>query len=57
MKGDQNLQRKIIIENCKTKSLMNSNVDYKHFCLKNLRSINKNLETLHFTSDFVSNLF
>ena len=58
IKGDQNLlNEKKILENCKTKTLINFNVDYKHFRLKILRSIYKNSEAMHFTSDFVSNLF
>ena len=51
------LPKKFFSENCKTKSLLNFNVDYKQYCLKIRTSIYKNLETLHFTTDFVSNLF
>ena len=57
IKGDQNLLNEKILENWKTKTLINFNVDYKHFRLKILRSIYKILEAMHFTSDFVSNLF
>ena len=54
--SERNLTSKqSIIENCKTKSLLNFNVDYKHFCsLKIPRSIYRNVETMHFTIDFVS---
>ena len=45
------------LENCKTKNLKKFNVDYKHFGSKILTSIYKNLETIHFATDFVSNLF
>ena len=58
IKEDQkSSKRKSFSENCKTKSLLSFNVDYKQYCLKILRSIYKNLETMHFTTDFVSNLY
>ena len=50
IKGNQNL----LIEKCQTKNLLKFNVE---FCLKILRPVYKNSETMHFTTDFVSNLF
>ena len=55
--GPKHSERKNMLKNCKTKTLMNFNVDYKHFRLKILKPIYKNLEAMQFTSDFASNPF